>query len=827
MVAFVIPPLARPFNARERGLRARAFAASVLKDSLRSFVYLFVLTGLIGGPGNHAHAGSQETTASGPEDPRRITGPIELPVRLVGHRMVVRCSVSGPRMRAPVHLFIAPDLPCGLELHNGIVRALGVERRDGSTVPIGLHFPGASLSVDRREHGDQDALDAFTKLYAGALGEQACVGTLGAAFLDDWRVTYDLGAGRVRLEPKSEPGEDPPSAADGELLLPNAKVGGLSWIPVKLDDGSTRMLALGGANFDSLVAEEQCWDFDAYDGDIGPVQLGNWDLSEHLAWRPEPVDLVHPDVALGSLGLNFLGDFVVTVEPVGGWIRIRRRNEPEFPEADRAFFAARSDEEPEELLAFLEEFGKTRLSREAAELCLQWFVDLGAQMDELQPAVEWYLRTRFDDVRVTEAIELVQLLLQSGRSDAAIVAGELGLENTRRDRYPESGHRLRVQVGELLLDAGENRRAWEHLMSAAFGLTDAVGAPDRAKVDLLLGEYYEREGKYSRAMSRYVRAVTTPEMGEAAIQRMRLLQPKMDGEAFSVDLVERLISGRIPALVAPNRFQPSAETDTGRCALVEHFINPHLGRKQGESWRAFTIGGVMGFQGVHTHYPRERVACLTYHIGYPQAVATLTEFGVGLADSYGVGDQAIIVDGRMGSAGASRSYEADGVYNGAKSNVESALRSPSEHTLDGEARLEDGRVTGWLEAFGPGTGTLELVLAERGVLYPGLGEAVVHRYVARANILGGGQGVPYSPQGDYQSLSFDASIEEVEAEHESFLEFYEFQNKADATRLSARMDPQQLVLVAILRAPGSKEVLQSLFIPIEGTAAAELEEAGV
>ena len=815
----MIPSSARPVLGRVA--RAASRASIVSSCALLAAAALLL-------PPNLAVAQEGAGSEGGVElDRRRVQGPIDLPVRLVGDRLVVRCSVSGPRMRAPVHLFIAPDLPCRLELHNGIVRALGVERQDGSTVPIGLHFPGATLTVERREHGDQDALNEYTKIYAGELGENACVGTLGAGFLDDWRVTYDLPAGRVRLEPLSEPGESPPAAANGSLLLPNAQVGGLNWLPVTLDDGSTRMFALGGARYDSLVDEEQCWDLDAYDGSIGSVRLGEWDLSEHIAWRPEPVDLVHPDVALGSLGLGFLEDFRVTVDAAGGWIQVRRVAEPEFPAADRAFFAARSDEEPEELLAFLEEYGETRLSREAAELCVQWFVDIGAELSELEPAVEWYLKTRYDDVRVTEGIELVRLLLQSGRKDAAIVAGELGLENTRRDRYPESGHRLRVQVGELLLEAGENRRAWEHLMSAAFGLTDAVGAPDRAKVDLLLGEYYEREGKFSRAMSRYVRAVTTPEAGEAAIARMRELQPKMDEEAFSVDLVERLISGRIPALVAPDRFQPTADTDTGRCVLVEHFINPHLGRKQGEAWRAFTIGGVMGFQGIHTHYPRERVACLTYHIGYPQAVATIAECGVERAASYGVGDQAIIVDGRLGSAGASRSYEADKVYNAAKSNVESALRQPAEHTIDGEAELVDGKLQGWLEVLGSDSGTLELILAERGVLYPGLGEAVVHRYVARASLLGDGAGVPFAPQDGFQSFSFEADLEELEEEHESFLKFYEFQNQADATRLSARMDPQQLVLVAILRSNSDGSVLQSHFMAIDGTVAAELEEAGI
>ena len=81
-------------------------------------------------------------------------------------------------------------------------------------------------------------------------------------------------------------------------------------------------------------------------------------------------------------------------------------------------------------------------------------------------------RTRIEDLRCTESLSTMQTLITSQRSDLAIVAGELGIEGGRKDRYPESVHKVHSKLGELLLEAKKPRDAWEHLLSAAFGLPE-------------------------------------------------------------------------------------------------------------------------------------------------------------------------------------------------------------------------------------------------------------------------------------------------------------------------------------------------------------------
>ena len=47
-------------------------------------------------------------------------------------------------------------------------------------------------------------------------------------------------------------------------------------------------------------------------------------------------------------------------------------------------------------------------------------------------------------------------------------------------------------------------------------------------------------------------------------------------------------------------------------------IRLNLGRKQGERWRAFTEGGAMVFEALQSHFPKTRVAMLSYHADAPQ-----------------------------------------------------------------------------------------------------------------------------------------------------------------------------------------------------------------
>lgn len=733
-----------------------------------------------------------------------------IPVRVLGGRLVARCQLSSPTSSAPVNLWLAYDKPCGLELHNKVAGPLGVELPDGTMLPITIELPGLDIAVDMREHGDEQAMEDFTKRYAPQMEEIAVAGTIGGKILSQYEVTYDLARGQVRLKPGVDREGARPDGPE-QHYVPGSVAGDIAWMPAKLANGQVRMLGIGSSRYDSVVDEDFCFEVDQPGGDIGSVAVAGLDLSQVVAWRPESYDHVHRDGALATLGLGFLQSFRVHIDTKNGWIGLTRVKELPFPQEEAAFFAARAEEEVEPLIDWITQHGESRLAGEAATILLQMQVDEGAEAKDVEPALRWMHETRPDDMKATEALLTVDMLVQSRRPDLAVVAGRLGIEGGRKDRYPEATHRLHVRLGELLLEMKDQRGAWEHLMSAAFGLTDAFGSADRAKVNLLLGRVYELQGKHRRAMSRYVQAVISPEFGPQAVPRMEALQPKMGGEPFSYELVDRLISGKVRSMTAPTRFVAEGKNDNNRCVLIEHITNPHLGQKQGEKWRAFTEGGAMVFEALQSHFPPERVAMLSYHVDAPQPVALMNEVSMAMARS--VGKQPVfLVNGREAGPGACRYPDADSVYQDVRDVALQGLRRKSPFTMTISARVEDGVVRGILKVNGPTRSgrNLELLLAEKGAIYPGLGATVVHRMVARAALTDSVRGIKWQPTNGVMEVPFTRSLADIESANLAFLDRYEQQGGSPASRLSTHIAKDQLVVVAVLREPGTRIVEQSV-----------------
>ena len=764
-----------------------------------SFIALFFLALLLGAP-SFAQRGEAR-----------------IPIRVLGGRIVAHCRVSSPRRTIPVNLFIAYDSACGLELHNKVTNPLGVEHEDGQFDPITLEFPGMDIEVPQREHGDEEEMESFTRLYAPEMDEVACVGTIGAKILSKYVVTFDLPRGMVILR---TPSKDTSGAApDGpeSFYVPSSVAGDMVWFPVTIPGGDTRMMSVGGHSYDSIIDEDFCDELDALDGNVGPMLLRpDLDLSKIVAWRPEEFNWIHPGGALATLGVGFLESFRVELDPVNNWVGFTRVVERPFPVVDREFFAARAEDETGPLLTWLEKHGDTRLGREAAELLLTMQMDEGADLSDMKVAVDWVHRTRRKDLRATEALKTVAALRIAQCEEAAIYAADKGIADGRSDRYPESVYRLHVAVGEIELARNENRAAWEHLLSAAFGLSDAVGAPDRAKVNLLLGEYYERIGKYKRALSRYVQAVVTPEAGPQAIAALEALQKKMGGEPFSVAYVEKLISGRVRGMTAPTRFEEDLETlKSNRVVLVEHLTNPHFGRKRGEQWLPLAEGGAMVFEALLTHFPRDRVALVSYHGDVPRPVATMNSLSL-RAWKDARNRPMFVVNGRPAADGVLPYFKADGVYDALKPVITRAIAQASDFEIEGKVQRRGTRIAGEIRirSRAGGSGRLELILVEKAVLYPGLGGAVIHRMVARGALTDELEGTPLDFSEKVETVPFDVDLDSIVAENEKFLESYEKGGGSSATRLSLAMDPNNLAVIAVLRAPGSRQVLQAAYFDV-------------
>ena len=102
------------------------------------------------------------------------------------------------------------------------------------------------------------------------------------------------------------------------------------------------------------------------------------------------------------------------------------------------------------------------------------------------------------------------------------------------------------------------------------------------------------------------------------------------------------------------------------------------------------------------------------------------------------------------------------------------------------------------------------MLAEKGAIYPGLGATVVHRMVARSALTDAIDGVRWAPTNGYMEVTFERSLQRVTADNLEFLARYEQAGGSPASRLSTQLDPEQLVVVAILREPATGIVDQAV-----------------
>ena len=726
-----------------------------------------------------------------------------MPVRIVGGKLVVRCEVSTKFRRIPANFFVALDRPVGLELHNKAAKFLRCE--EGAGVPLTIHIPGQAIEVARREHGDEEQLDDYTKLYSRDLGEVACIGTIGSKILGRYHVVVDVAEGFVRLSPPMEKSAEPPEDREGSHVTSLTLTNDQAWFPVRLANGRFLYMNLGSSREDTIVDRDLCEQLGHPAGDIGTVKVKGIDLSRYVALRPAELVQVHPDGALGSLGLNLLRHFRLEVDRVNRYLRWTETTPASFPKDDLAYFKAFAEEEAEPLETVLSAYPGSRLAREASEQLLDLLLEQDAARERFSKALVWVDRTRISDLRATESLETMKKLLLAHRPALAIEAGELGVKSGRKDRYPESVHKLHAKLGELMLDSSADDKAWEHLLSAAFGL------PEDGRINLLLGRFYEKKKRYKRAMSRYIQAVIQPESGGDAVKGMESVQKAMGGDPLSVDLVDKMIAGKVRNFGAATTFKADKDTDTNRVALVELFQNVHLGQPQAEGWRSFLEGGTMAEEGILSHFPRSRVAVLTYHLPTPELSATVTALGIDMAQLYGEPRPGYFcIDGMSKAKGFGRWRDAEGLYEGVRRRVVRSLEESSDHTIHLESTIDGDRIDGEVKIQGPARegAHVQLILYERGVLYPGKGLVVVHRNLARARLTEKFEGLPFQVGEKGFSYRFSASLKDLQKQHERYLTVLEGERRQMATRLSTRIDPRQVGVTAILRGADGREVLQ-------------------
>lgn len=719
-----------------------------------------------------------------------------IPVTIVSGRLVVAVQLAAQK-RIAANLFIDFESTVGLVLHNRAAQGIVAENDDGTGNPITIHLPDLDIPVERRELGEEKFYEDFTKWYSKELGENAIVGTIGARILSNYHVTFDLAAGMIELSaPHAALAPERRQDSGGEVVSATI-LDDIVWLPVSYGAGRRGVIGLGTTWYDTRIDRDLAEELGKPAGDIGPARLGNVDLDSIVALRPERVNHVHPDGVFGMLGLNVLEHFRVEVDRTNRSVRFTPTAPATFPTADREFFKARVRDEAAAIAKWLEQFPNARLRLEAAKLLVDLRLAEGASEPEIRSALVAVQDAGPSDLRATSALELLRQMQQAGRNDYAKIAGELGISAGRSDRYPEVVHRLHGKLGSILLEEGDRRAAWKHLLSAAFGL------PEDGPINLDLARCYEAEGRFTRAYSRYLQALLSAESGADAIDGLERTQPKLpDLEAFSVESVERMIEGKVEGFGVATRYLPEDGKQPNRAVLVEYFSNADF---------EFEIGVVLGRDGLRDHFGKERAILVRYDVPKSSLEALVNPLAIAAWKRVGGQDLAHRADGIVELPIAARARFKNDVFEACRRAIVDRLAIPSQHRIEVEASVDRERIRGRATFHGPECAAYAEILAiERGVLHPGKSKIVVHRNVARAALTPRSEGVPYEPVDDAMSVEFDRSIAEIVAENGAFLDAEAKAGRGDVSRISVRIDPKQISIVAVLRDAETHEVLQAI-----------------
>jgi hypothetical protein len=724
-------------------------------------------------------------------------------VRIVGGRLLARCDASTAKGRIPLHIMIDLEDQAALRLHGQTAGPaaldLGSMEVQADFGLVTLHFPGFEITSNQISRGPDRQWDGFTRRHSEELGEVAVAGSIGAAILERYRLTLDLAEGSIYLAPPGDGGVEAPRPVRDETVVPITVTRRLAWLPVRLADGRQVSAGLGTRSYDTYVSETVCASLEKPAGDIGTAKLGEVDLAAYVAFRPGELRVETDDAAGFLLGLNILRHFKVEIDRVNRWARLTPTAPPAFPDDDLAFFRAVAEGTPEALETFLDTYPTARLAPECAQTLLEVRMSAGADDEALGKALSWTLSTRPEDLRATIALELARDLVEKKRPEVAAAAARAGIEAGKKDRDPNAVHHLHGLVGEILLDQGEGREAWRHLLSAAFGI------PEDGRVNLGLGRFYEEEGRLRRSFSRYLQASITAEGGADAMRGLARVQQALGGESLDVDEIEHMVEGKIQTYASATKFEATDDNTTNRTVLVEFFTTPHL--------EDVGLAGELAFEAALTHFERENAVLLTYHL--PDGTPTASPVAAYHASFYGIAGPGLnVIDGFRTADGAGRMRDREQMMAALREAIGDELLSETGHVMTAEAQLVDGRVKGEIWVSGEANEDLELhvILVERGVLFPGKSKIVIHRMLARGALTSEVSGTAFTPdEGGEMVFAFDRELTEITAEIGAHLAQLEADGSDPIPRVSTRIDPGQVAVVAFLRNRRTTAVQQAAY----------------
>ncbi|MDF1729773.1 MAG: hypothetical protein P1U53_18710, partial [Sulfitobacter sp.] len=224
----------------------------------------------------------------------------------------------------------------------------------------------------------------------------------------------------------------------------------------------------------------------------------------------------------------------------------------------------------------------------------------------------------------------------------------------------------------------------------------------------------------------------------------------------------------------------------------------------------------------------EHVAFLSYHLPVPALDPMTNDLAIVRAEELGITDPNVqVIDAVDGQPGAGKWRQAEAIYDRTRKAIQARLTSDASDEFELDLTVEylapdeenpQGSVSGWVALDGPEYLDMHVhcVLAERGVLFPGASGVVVHRMVARAELLtehsGDQHGALWEPDAGSMEVTFDVGLHTVQANNEACLDRLMDEGAGTVRKLSMELDPRQLVVVAFVRDDSTGEVLQAVVV---------------
>ena len=160
--------------------------------------------------------------------------------------------------------------------------------------------------------------------------------------------------------------------------------------------------------------------------------------------------------------------------------------------------------------------------------------------------------------------------------------------------------------------------------------------------------------------------------------------------------------------------------------------------------------------------------------------------------------------------GAGKWRDAEAIYEKNRGIILERLSQATDWSLSVEAVLEEGTLSGMLECMGPSEydRALVIVLAERGVLFPGKTGVIVHRHLARAELTPSG-GLDWDPVDGFQEVPFQISLGDLKADQVAYLDDLAAAGVGATSRVSTGIDGNQVTIVAWAENVLTGEVLEA------------------